>query len=124
MTDERKQFTITAVTSDGQARQEIGGCAASEPYALRVIGDSMEPEFKDGHVIIIDPAMPPDNSAYIIIDYQGETIFRQWVVEGRRKYLKALNASYETLEVTGDYSVRGVVVQRAGRRRQDRKNYY
>ena len=31
------------------------GCASSEPFALRVLGDSMEPEFKDGCVIIIDP---------------------------------------------------------------------
>jgi len=32
------------------------GCAASEPFALRVLGDSMLPEFADGSIIIIDPA--------------------------------------------------------------------
>jgi len=33
-----------------------GGCSESEPYALRVLGDSMLPEFKEGVVIVIDPA--------------------------------------------------------------------
>jgi len=27
---------------------DSSGCASSEPFALRVMGDSMEPEFKDG----------------------------------------------------------------------------
>ena len=30
-----------------------GGCSALEPYALRVLGDSMEPEFPDGCVVIV-----------------------------------------------------------------------
>ena len=34
---------------------DLGNCSASEPFALRVIGDDMLPEFKDGHIIIIDP---------------------------------------------------------------------
>ena len=34
-------------------------CSALEPYALRVLGDSMEPEFADGCVIIIDPGYEP-----------------------------------------------------------------
>ena len=25
-----------------------GGCSENEPYALRVLGDSMQPEFKEG----------------------------------------------------------------------------
>ena len=33
-----------------------GSCSSLEPYALRVLGDSMEPEFADGCVIIVDPA--------------------------------------------------------------------
>ena len=124
MTDTRKVFTLVPAPASEQEHREIGGCAAAEPYALRVLGDSMEPEFKHGHVIIIDPAMPPESGSYVIIDYQGETTFRQYIVEGDRKFLKALNTAYETVEIVGDYAVRGVVVQRAGRRRKNRKNYY
>ena len=104
---------------------DTGGCSAAEPYALRVIGDSMEPEFHDGHIIIVDPGMPLSDGAYVVIDYDGDTSLRQWSVNGDRKCLKPLNEEYPTVEVDGPFHVHGVVVQRAtpGRRR-DRKNYY
>ncbi len=119
-----KLKTIPIVTQAQQQHAEIKSCAEAEPYALRVIGDSMAPEFLDGHIIIIDPAMPPQHGAYVIIDYRGETTFRQFLVEGGRKFLKALNEAYPTIEMVETYAVRGVVVQRASRRRKDHKNYY
>lgn len=100
-----------------------GGCSASEPFALKVMGDSMEPEFRDGHIIIIDPGMPVVDGMYVIIDYEGETTFRQFVVRQGKKFLKALNDSYPKQELTGAYLVRGVVIQRAGRRRDGVKHY-
>lgn len=124
MSEARKIIPIRPSQADDEAHAEISGCAEAEPYALRVLGDSMEPEFNDGHVIIIDPAMSAQHGAYVIIDYDGETIFRQFVIEGERKFLKAVNASYPLVELIGQYSIRGVVVQRAGRRRKDRKHYY
>jgi len=123
MADAFKNIPIK--TSIGnQEHAEISSCADAEPYALRVIGDSMEPEFLDGHILIVDPAMPPQHGAYVIIDYQGETTFRQFIIENGRKYLKALNSAYPAVELVENYSVRGVVVQRASRRRKDHKHYY
>jgi len=124
MSDPRKVIPIRPAQTDDKAHAEISGCAEAEPYALRVLGDSMAPEFSDGHVIIIDPAMPAQHGAYVIIDYDGETTFRQLVIDGERRFLKAVNGSYPMVELIGQYSVRGVVVQRAGRRRKDRKHYY
>ena len=72
-----------------------GGCSELEPYALQVKGDSMSPEFWDGCIIIIDPGARPANGAYVVIDYDGDTIFRQFMVEGERRYLKALNEELE-----------------------------
>ena len=43
------------------------------------------PEFLEGHVVIVDPGMPLAHGAYAVIDYQGETAFRQYWVEGGRK---------------------------------------
>jgi len=100
------------------------GCSAAEPYALRVIGDSMTPEFEDGHIIIVDPGMPVVSGAYVVIDYDGDTTFRQFVIEGEQRFLKALNQNYEVVEIVSEYTVRGVVVQRAGRRRKEAKHYY
>ncbi len=102
---------------------EIHGCAELEPYALRVLGDSMAPEFLEGHVVIVDPGMPLAHGAYVVIDYQSETTFRQYWVEGERKFLKAINETYPMVEITETYRVRGIVTQRAGRRRKDRKRY-
>jgi SOS-response transcriptional repressor LexA len=59
-----------------------------------------------------------------VIDYQGETSFRQLVIQDGRRFLKALNPVYPVQELLETYSVRGVVVQRAGRRRRDHKHYY
>ena len=100
-----------------------GGCSAAEPYALRVIGDSMSPEFEDGHIIIVDPGVPVVHGAYVVIDYAGETTFRQFVIKDERKFLKALNQSFPAIEIEQEYTVRGVVVQRGGRRRRDIKHY-
>lgn len=100
------------------------GCSAAEPYALRVIGDSMEPEFHDGHIIIVDPGMPALDGTYVVIDYDGDTTLRQMKIEGELRHLKPLNDDYETVEITGPSHIHGVVVQRAtpGRRR-DTKHY-
>lgn len=123
MSDTFKGIRIAPAVGN-QEHAEIKSCAEAEPYALRVIGDSMAPEFLDGHILIVDPAMPPQHGAYVIIDYQGETTFRQFIVENGRKFLKALNEAYPAVELVENYSVRGVVVQRASRRRKDHKNYY
>lgn len=100
-----------------------GGCSELEPFALRVMGDSMAPEFWDGCIIIVEPRLSARHGQYAVIDYAGETTFRQYLEEGARRFLKPLNDAYETVEITGAYTVRGVVVQRAGTRRVHHKHY-
>ena len=100
-----------------------GGCSELEPYALRVTGDSMAPEFWDGCIIIIEPRLYALHGQYAVVDYAGDTTFRQFVVEGERHFLKPLNESHETIELSGPYTVRGVVIQRAGTRRAHHKHY-
>jgi SOS-response transcriptional repressor LexA len=100
-----------------------GGCSELEPFALRVMGDSMAPEFWDGCIIIVEPRLSAQSGEYVVIDYANDTIFRQFVVEDGRRFLKPLNTSFETVELTGPYQVRGVVVQRAGTRRAHHKRY-
>lgn len=99
------------------------GCAASEPYALRVLGDSMSPEFEDGMIIIVDPTGLATDGAYVVAEHDGEYIFRQLAIESERYYLKPLNASYDTLEIPSLGAVVGVVTQRAGTRRKYHKHY-
>ena len=100
-----------------------GGCANSEPFALRVMGDSMEPEFKDGNIIIIDSAAAVESGCYVLAMVKDEYIFRQYIIEEGHHFLRALNSGYTDIEITGIDAIRGVIVQRAGTRRKDHKHY-
>lgn len=100
-----------------------GNCSALEPYALRVLGDSMEPEFADGCVIIIDPGHAPRDGSYMVVEFAGDVFFRQLVFEGERRFLKPLNPKYGGFELTPPYTIRGGVVQQVGRRRAQRRHY-
>ena len=116
-------------------------CIEAEPFALRVIDDSMAPEFAPGCIIIIDPTGLATDGAFVLAEVDGEYIFRQLrrTEEGDR--LVALNDSYPAIPLAGapaiprsgtaerprrrspPASVRGVVVQRAGARRRCHKRY-
>ena len=50
-----------------------------EPFALRVIGDTMAPEFVDGCIIIIDPSGIVKDGSYVLARHNDEYIFRQLV---------------------------------------------
>ena len=104
----------------------MSGCASSEPYALQVIDDSMEPEFKKGCLIIIDPSGLAVHGAYVIALVENGYIFRQLSIEGGRYYLQPLNEAYlhEKREIKLE-AVEGVIIQQAAPngRRKDRKKY-
>ena len=99
------------------------GCAESEPYALRVLGDSMLPEFEEGAVIVIDPAGTIKDGSYVIAIHNDEYIFRQLRIYEERYFLQPLNDLYDTVEIPGLDHIKGVVSQKAGRRRKDHKHY-
>ena len=98
-------------------------CSELEPYALRVLGDSMEPEFPDGCVIVVDPGHVAKDGSYVIVEYAGDVFFRRLKIDGDRRILEPLNPKYGAFELIPPYTIRGGVVQRAGRRRSQRKHY-
>jgi SOS-response transcriptional repressor LexA len=98
-------------------------CGQNEPFALRVLGDSMEPEFVEGHIIIIEPEGVFKDGSYVLALYQDEYIFRQLVIVDERYFLKPLNDNYPTLEMATLDTIKGVITQRAGSRRREHKHY-
>ena len=99
-------------------------CIEAEPFALRVIDDSMEPEFAPGCIIIIDPTGVAKDGAFVLAEIDGEYIFRKLRRTEGGDRLVALHGGYpEAVLAGGLASVRGVVVQRAGARRRDHKRY-
>lgn len=94
-----------------------------EAFALQVLGDSMLPEFQEGHIIIIDPDAVVENGSYVLAKHEGEYIFRQLVIEDNHYFLKPLNEKYPTLSISSLDAIQGVIVQRAGKRRKEHKHY-
>ena len=103
--------------------QDLSNCSASEPFALRVIGDDMAPEFVDGHIIVIDPGGRLASGCYVVANLGGEMIFRQLLIDDGRYRLVAGNAELPEIEIAGLADIVGVVSQRSGRRRSEHKRY-
>ncbi len=79
-------------------------------YALRVRGDSMEPKFPDGAILIVEPDENPEPGAYVIVRHNGgEATFKQLMLDGNTRYLKPLNPRYPIMEIRPDAVFCGVV---------------
>lgn len=79
-------------------------------YALRVSGDSMEPKFSNGDVVIVEPNEQPENGNYVIVRQNGdEATFKQLQMDGPHCFLKPLNPRYPIMEMQADAVICGVV---------------
>lgn len=94
-----------------------------DPFVLKVLGDSMIPEFNEGHIIFIEPDGAVKNGSYVFAVYEDEYIFRQLLIENEEYFLKPLNNAYPTLKISGLEDIKGVITQRAGKRRKELKHY-
>lgn len=86
-------------------------------FALRVTGDSMDPEFKDGEIIIVNPHIEASPNDYVVVkNPSGEATFKQLKKYGQRWVLHPLNPRYEDQEVKkGDFAIIGRVVKKEKR---------
>ena len=95
----------------------------SEPFALQNIGDMMSPEFSENCILIIDPSIPVHHKAYVIIDFNDELYFRQYLEENGRRFLRCLNSIYADIELNNNFEVRGCISQQK-QRKQKSLHYY
>lgn len=102
---------------------EDTACSGSEAFALRVLGTSMEPEFNEGEIIIIEPGGLLKDGAYVLAQHEGDWIFRQLCKAGTGWTLHALNPAFPDLALPDLAAVRGVIIQKAlpGRRRASKR---
>ena len=99
-------------------------CATnSEPYALQNIGDMMSPEFSENCIIIIDPSIPIHHRAYVIIDFEDDLYFRQYIEDEDQKLLRSLNSKYSDIKLHSNFKVHGCVVQQKQRKKKS-LHYY
>lgn len=86
-------------------------------FALRIIGDSMEPEFKEGEVIIINPHIEATPNDFVVVKNKNqEATFKQLKKYGGKWVLHPLNSKYPDQEVKkGDFQIIGKVVKKEKR---------
>ncbi len=102
-----------------QTNHSSSACSEIEPFALQVLGDSMEPEFPDGCIVTIEPAEACEHGMYIMTLVEDTRWFRQYLNDDQGERLVALNASYPEIPLTGlEWQVEGIIMQRTLRRHQ------
>ena len=86
-------------------------------FALRVEGDSMEPEFREGEIIVVNPHIAWEAGNYVIVkNADGEATFKQIKKKGKMWVLHPLNPKYEDIQVDNrQLFVVGVVVEKLKR---------
>lgn len=78
-------------------------------FAVRVMGDSMEPKFTEGMVLVVEPDLEADPGDYVIAkNGSDQTTFKQLIKDGADLYLKPLNDRYP-IKLLGDSTIIGVV---------------
>ncbi len=121
--------------SENNRRPEPATCTEAEPFALRVLDDSMLPEFRRGCIIVIDPTGRATDGSFVLArnsqssenkaDDVDDFIFRQLRRSDTDQWtLHALNKQIDTESIVVSLDdVAGVIVQRAGGRRSYHKHY-
>lgn len=100
-----------------------GSCGAVEPFALQVLGSDMEPEFRHGHIIIVDPGGTLRDGCFVVAKHAEAYIFRQLRMQENDLTLTALEPGHPEISLKSQSEIIGVVTQRSGRRRKEHKRY-
>jgi len=88
-------------------------------FVLRVRGESMwnphaRPSFHDGDLIFVDPDRDAVHGSMVVVrlDADKEATFKQLVIEGSRRFLRAANPAWPApiMEIDGEATICGVVI--------------
>jgi len=92
-----------------ETTKRVGAAA----FALKVVGDSMEPTCPNGAIIIVDPEREAKNGSLVVVRLTNDeaATFKKLVIEGGRRFLAPLNPRYPVLEATNPSTICGVVRQ-------------
>lgn len=82
-------------------------------FALRVVGDSMEPKIPDGAIVIIDPAREYRNGSIVLAKrtIDQEATLKQLWYDGATPKLRPLNQRYQILDMPNDTRIIGVAIK-------------
>jgi SOS-response transcriptional repressor LexA len=87
---------------------------SEDTFVLRVQGISMEPVFKDGDLIFVDPEADHRHLSYVVarLENENEATFKQLIIESGSKYLKPLNKDWpnQITPINSDCNIVGTVI--------------
>ncbi|MDO8905016.1 S24 family peptidase [Hydrogenophaga sp.] len=123
MSAAQEDLPVDARSSATGALAAVGACSGSEAFALRVLGTSMEPEFLEGEIILIEPGGLVRDGSFVLAQHGGEWIFRQLCRQASGWTLHALNPAFADRPLPDLSAVRGVIIQKAlpGRRNASKR---
>ncbi|MGL4578858.1 MAG: LexA family protein [Shewanella xiamenensis] len=83
-------------------------------FIVKVEGESMLSDFKPGDLLYVDPEQQAENSSFVIAKLDDENLatFKQLIIDGNKKYLKALNPDWPNkfVPINGNCTIVGKVV--------------
>lgn len=114
----RKPIDIPVVSIASQSQTAGSNCDGKETVVLRVLGDSMEPGFIEGEILIIQTGVPAPVDAFVIAEVAPQDfVFRQLKQDERGGWrLVALNPAYPDVPLASLDSIRGVVTHKRNAR--------
>lgn len=88
---------------------EYFGCA-DNLFLLRVAGSSMDPEIRDGDMVVVIPAVTAKTGDIVVALIEDEATVKKLILKPDRIILRPLNPAYSDIELSGDFSINGKVV--------------
>ncbi len=105
-------------------QDELSNCSSKEPFALQVLGDSMEPEFPDKCMIIIEPSDWCQSGMFVMAMVEGVRWFRQYIKDDEGEKLVALKDLYPEIPLQGlEWKPEGIIMQRNIKRKVKHYKY-
>lgn len=118
--------SCTCAPAPAPAPGADSGCSGGEAFALRVLGEDMLPEFREGDIIIVEPDGALKDGCFVLACPGGDWMLRQLARRGDGWVLRVLNPAACTvapeIPLADLAVVHGLVIQKAvpGRRRLTR----
>lgn len=82
-------------------------------FAINVNNDSLNPRFPNGTVLVVEPGLTPEDRDFLLISTKGARMatVKQLLLDGQDHYLKPLNPEFQTVMMSTDHHILGVVLQ-------------
>ena len=121
----RKPINIPVVAASRENAMAESNCSGNEVVALMVLGDSMEPEFIEGEILVIEMGMAATDGSFVVGTANEEFIFRQLKRDDKGGWLlHALNPAYPDIVILSLDTLKGVVTHKRNSRSRKSVKYY